>query len=348
MKFKSHVNRLILIAIIASLTPAPARARHNGSDGERPIRLYAFERFGPIGSIKQNSLILRDVSVDGRISRGETLIWGGELIRVISEGQARVTFDSLGEVRLSRGATVRFSASRGTHNNSSHDVLVASLEHGSLDVKLNRDAGAYVEAAGSTFTAEPGAGFGITVRDTGASLTRVTGAVNVQEQPVPQDVKIRYVDDLGRPMSAGNQLSVRARSSRQVQVQVTDKNDKPLPDLAVLFSVGDPCLGSLGLGLVAGASFRQRTDKRGIAAVPFVAGAAKCAASILAKVEGANASVSIQTSVLQPKAFFSAQNPAVIIGAGAAAAGAVTAVAVAKSGNKEAPIRALPPSTIKP
>jgi hypothetical protein len=225
-------------------------------------------------------------------------------------------------------------------------VLVASLEHGSLDVKLNRHAGAYVEAAGSTFTAELGASFGINVRDTGASLARVTGAVNVQEQPVPQDVKIRLVDDLGRPMSAGNQLSVRARSSRQVQVQVTDRNDKPLPDLAVLFSVGDPCLGSLGLGVAAGASFRQRTDKRGIAAVPFVAGAAKCAASILAKVEGANASVSIQTSVLQPRAFLSPHNTPLVVGL--AATGFFTGFVIVESSSNDPAIRALPPSTIKP
>ncbi len=346
MKIKSHVTGLILTAIVASLTPAPVRASGSGSDGEKPIRLYASARFGPIGLIKLNSLIVRDVSVDGRISQGETSIWGGELIRVTDDRRVRVAFSSLGEVTLARGATARFATSRGTYNDASHDVLVASLEQGSLDVKLNRDAGAYIEAAGSTFIAEPGASFAVSVQEDHALLSTLAGVVSVQDQPVPQDVKIRIVDELGRPVASGSQLSVRARSTRQVQVQVTDKNDNPLPDLPVLFSLGNPCLGSLGLGVAAAASFRQKTDKRGIAAVPFVAGAAKCAASILVKVEGTNASVSIQTSVVQSKGFLNTQNTLIIVGA-AAVAGIVIGFVVANSGSSQ-PIRAVPPPTIKP
>ena len=346
MKIKSHVTGLILMAIIASLTPPPVRAGGSGSEGEKPIRLYVSERFGPIGLIKLNSLTVRDVSVDGRIPQGEASIWGGELIRVIDDRKVRVAFGSLGEVTLARGATVRFAAARGTYGDTGHDVLIASLEQGSLDVRLNRDAGAYIEAAGSTFTSELGASFAVSVRDAHASLMRLVGAVSVQDQPVPQDVKIRMVDDLGRPVSAGSQLSVRARSTRQVQVQVTDKNDNPLPDLPVLFSLGNPCLGSLGLGVAAAASFRQKTDKRGIAAVPLVAGAAKCAASIIVKVEGTNASVSIQTNVVQNRGFWNTQNTLLVVGA-AAAAGIATGLVVANSGSSQ-PIRAVPPPTIKP
>jgi len=346
MKIKSHIAGLILMAIVASLTPSPARAGGSGADGEKPIRLYASERFGPLGLIKLNSLNAGDVSVDGRITRGETSIWGGELIRVTDERRVRVAFDSLGEVTLARGATVRFAGARGTYNNAAHNVLVASLEKGSLSVKLNPDAGAYIEAAGSAFAAEPGASFGVNVRNAHASLIRMTGSVTVQDQQVPQDVKIRLVDDLGRPVSSGSQLSVRARSTRQVQVQVTDKNDNPLPDLPVLFSLGDPCLGSLGLGVAAGASFRQKTDKRGIAAVPFVAGAAKCAASILAKVEGTNASVSVQTSVVQNRGFWNTQNTLLVVAA-AAAAGIATGLVVANSGSSQ-PITPVPPPTLKP
>lgn len=346
MKIKSHVSGLVLIAIIASSTFTPARASSNSSDGEKPIRLYATEAFGPIGSIKLNSLNAAGVSVDGRISQDETAIWGGELIRVLDNQRVRVSFESLGEVTIARGATVRFNGTRGTYNDAGHNVLIASLEQGSIDFKLNRDAAAYVEAAGSTFTAEPGASFGIGVRDARASLVRLAGEVSVQDQPVPQDVKIRLVDELGRPVSSGSQLSVRARSTRQVQVQVTDQNDKPLPDLPVLFSLGNPCLGSLGLGVAAAASFRQKTDKRGIATVPFVAGAAKCAASILIKVEGTNASVSVQTSVVQSKGFLNTQNTLIIVGV-AAAAGIATGLVVANSGSSE-PIRAVPPPNIKP
>jgi hypothetical protein len=274
-----------------------------------------------------------------------TYIWGGELIKVVDGALARVAFESLGEVTLTRGAAVRFTTARAAEGGVSHPVLVAALEQGNIDLKLSPGAGAYVEAGGSAFTAEPGASFGVELREARASLVRNAGVVSVQDQPIPQDVKIRMVDDLGRPVSSGSQLSVRARSTRQVQVQVTDKNDKPLPDLPVLFSLGDPCLGSLGLGVAAGASFRQKTDKRGIAAVPLVAGAARCAASILVKVEGTNASVSIQTSVVQGKGFWNTQNTLLVVGA-AAAAGIAIGFVVANSGSE--PIRAVPPPNIKP
>jgi len=98
--------------------------------------------------------------------------------------------------------------------------------------------------------------------------------------------------------------------------------------------------------VAAGASFRQKTDKRGIAAVPFVAGAAKCAASILAKVEGTNASVSVQTSVVQNRGFWNTQNTLLVVAA-AAAAGIATGLVVANSGSSQ-PITPVPPPTLKP
>jgi hypothetical protein len=164
-------------------------------------------------------------------------------------------------------------------------------------------------------------------------------------------VNIRIVDDLGRTVSSGSQLSVRARSTRQVQVQVTDKNDKPLPDLPVLFTLGNPCLGSLGLGALAGLTLVQKTDKRGIAAVPLVAGAAKCAASIIARVEGTNASVTIQTNVQSGARFWNTQNSALVAAAAAAAGVGIglgvtnSAGGAAAAGKKLTPV---PPPGVKP
>ena len=151
-----------------------------------------------------------------------------------------------------------------------------------------------------------------------------------------------------RPVSSGSQFSVRARSTRQVQVQVTDKNDKPLPDLPVLFSLGDPCLGSLGVAAVAGMTLVQKTDKRGIAAVPLVAGAARCASSITAKVEGTNASVTIKTNIVESKSgFWSTQNTLIVAAAAAAAVGVGVGLGVANSGGRES-ITPVPPPNVKP
>lgn len=347
MKIRYSATGLCLIvALTAGLVPAPVSASDLSADQQRPLRLYASARFGPIGAIKMNSLSGAAVAIDGRIAQGEAPIWGGELIKVVADRTVRVALDSIGQVSLSQGATVRFARARASADEAGYDVLVASIVAGSAFVKLNPGAAAYVEAGSSAFTASRGASFSVSMEEGRASLNTATGIVRVQDQPVPQDVNIRVVDDLGRPVSSGSQFSVRARSTRQVQVQVTDKNDKPLPDLPVLFSLGDPCLGSLGLGAVAGLTLVQKTDKRGIAAVPLVAGAARCAASIIAKVEGTNASVTIQTNVQSGARFWNTQNTILVV-AGVAAAGIATGVVVANSGNNE-PITPVPPPGVKP
>ncbi len=336
----------LIMALTAGLAPAPVRAGGHSTDQERPIRLYSTARFGPIGSIKLNSLSGGAVAIDGRIALGEAPIWGGELIKVRADRTVRVALDAIGQATLAQGAIVRFATARASSDDASYEVLVASIVAGSVDLKLNAGAGAYVEAGRSAFTASRGASFCVSVQEGRASLNTVAGVVRAQDQPaVPQEVNIRVVDELGRPVSSGSQFSVRARSTRQIQVQVTDKNDKPLPDLPVLFSLGDPCLGSLGLGAVAGMSLVQKTDKRGIAAVPLVAGAARCAASIIAKVEGTNASVSIQTNVQPQARFLNTQNSLII--AAAVAAGVGIYVATSGSGSNE-PITPVPPPGVKP
>lgn len=350
MRMKQAATGLcVIVALTAGLAPTPASASGDSTDQERPIRLYATARFGPIGSIKLNALSGAAVAIDGRLAQGEAPIWGGELIKVRADRTARVSLDSIGQVTLCQGAMVRFATARASSNDTGYEVLVASIIAGSIDVKLNAGAGAYVEAGTSAFAASRGASFSVRLEEGRASLNTIAGVVRVQDQPAaPQDVNIRLVDDLGRPVSSGSQFSVRARSTRQIQVQVTDKNDKPLPDLPVLFSLGNPCLGTLGLGALAGMTLMQKTDKRGIAAVPLIAGAAKCAASILAKVEGTNASVSIQTNVQAQARFLNTQNSLIIAAAAAAAAAGVGVYAATSGSDSKEPITPVPPPGIKP
>ncbi len=349
MKIRYAATGLSLIlALTAAPLSRPVWASDLRADQQRPIRLYASARFGPIGAIKLNSLSGAAVAIDGRLAQGEASIWGGELITVAADRSVRIALDSIGQVTLARASMVRIASARASSDDAGYEVLVASVVAGSVDVRLNAGAGAYVEAGSSAFTASRGASFSVTMEEGRALLSTAAGNVRVQDQPVPQDVNIRLVDDLGRPVSSGSQFSVRARSTRQVQVQVTDKNDKPLPDLPVLFSLGNPCLGALGLGAVAGLTLVQKTDKRGIAAVPLVAGAAKCAASIVAKVEGTNASVTIQANVQSSTGFFNTTNTIVVVAAAAAVAGTVTGVVVANSGSSNTQITPVPPPTVKP
>lgn len=327
---------LLILALITGFSPNAARTDGDGAEADRPVRLYASARFGPIGVIRENSSA---VVINGRACGGEQMIWGGELIEAPSDRSLRVSFDSVGQVIIDRGTMARFATSLANPENGGRHVLVASVVNGGLNVKLEQDACAYVEAAGSSFTASRGSRFRVSVAEGLASVETIEGAVTVGQQPAGQR---RYIL---RPVAGqGATLSVSARSTRQVQIQVTDENDRPIPDLPLLFSLGSPCLGSLGIGAGAGTLFKEKTDRRGIAAVPWIAGAAKCKGAITVKVEGTDDSFTYQTEVSQ-SGFWTARN-SVLVGAAAAAAG--IGIALANGGASKEPIIPVPPPQVRP
>src|ERR1700730_2199061 len=101
MKIRYTATGLFLIvALTTTLVPARVRASDHIASEERPIRLYASERFGPIGAIKLNSLSGAVVAIDGRIAQAEAPIWGGELIKVAADRTVRVALDSIGQITL--------------------------------------------------------------------------------------------------------------------------------------------------------------------------------------------------------------------------------------------------------
>jgi hypothetical protein len=332
---------LLVLALITGLMPNAARADGDNAKADQPIRLYASARFGPIGAINSDSPGISRVIVNGRMARGEQMIWGGELIEVPLDRSVRVSFDSIGQVTLNRGAMVRFGTALANPDDAGRRVLVALLINGGLRVNLAQDAGAYIEAAGSRFTASRNAQFQMSVNEGAVSFNATAGTISVEQQPVGQR---RYIL---RPVAGqGATLSVAARSTRQVQIQVTDENDRPVPDLAMLFSLGSPCLGSLGIGAGAGMLTREKTDNRGIASVPWVAGAAKCAGAITVNVEGTDASYVFQAQIRQ-LGFWTARN-SLLVGAAAAAAGAGVGIAVSQTGGNKEPIVAVPPPQVRP
>jgi hypothetical protein len=236
---------------------------------------------------------------------------------------------------------IRVSTSRVAAGERSRPVMVASLLRGDISVKLSEQAGAYVEAMGSAFTASAGARFNLLIRDNRALLDSVAGEVTEARFVRQTDLKLRALDELGRPIASGSRFSVRARSTRQVQVQVTDQNDRPVANVAVVFALGDPCLGTLGVG--AGTNRRETTDNRGIAAVPWTAGAVRCAAALTATIEGTSIAVSLQAQVSTP-GFFTARNT-LLVGAGVLAGAGVGIYYVTKKNDEIEPV---PPPVIIP
>jgi hypothetical protein len=326
---------IVLLAMITTVS-MPVFAGGGSSEEDRPLRLYATALHGPIGSTQS----LHSIKINGQNVVGQQPIWGGELIEVVKGESARLQIDSLGEIVLKGDTAVRVSSTSG----SAGRVLIASLVKGDISIRLRQEGAAYLEAGGKKFSADTGSSFRVSMRSGNAVLSESSGSVRV-DQTSQANYKIRVVDELGRPVDLGRTLSVRARSTRQFQIQVTDENDRPVPDLPILFSLSDPCIGSLGLGAGAVTSLKKETDDKGIAVAPFVVGAARCLASITAKIEGTSVSVTQQVQASPRSSFWSPRNSLLVAAAAGAAVGTTLAVTANDGGEEILPV---PPPRVTP
>jgi hypothetical protein len=211
-------------------------------------------------------------------------------------------------------------------------MLVATIITGAASIKLDEGAGAYVEAFGSSFIASRSARFRISQASGGAHLAVARGNVE-QVQTTPRgNYKLR-------PVGIGATLSVRARATRQIQVQVTDENDRPVTGVPVVFAVGSGAGGSFG-GAAAATTVTVTTNAQGIASTTFTAGISPGSTSITASIPGTNLAVTVGVTI-SVAPVLSATTLTLLAVAGGAAAG--TAVVVAKKGDDNEDIQALPP-----
>jgi hypothetical protein len=334
----STTGLLLVVVLAAGLAPRPALARGGASDEERPLRLSASAMAGPIGVVAPNSALRHRVTINGRETSGEQLIWGGELLQTPAGRGTSIRFDSAGRATLGGGSVARFAARPS--GGGGGPVLVASVIAGDVTLRLNPDAGAYVEAAGSAFTASGGASFRVGVREGRPVLETLSGTVHEQQQPAAQR---RYVL---RPVGSGSTISVRTRSTRQLQIQVTDENDRSVPDLPILFLLaggGGQGAGSLGAG---GASATVTTNAQGIASITYTAPAQAGQESITATAQGTRFSHTWEVTVAAAgTGFWSPRNSLIVAGI---VGGATTAIVVSTGGDNEEAIMPLPPPQVRP
>ncbi|MCI0488150.1 MAG: hypothetical protein L0229_16300 [Blastocatellia bacterium] len=337
---------LVLVLIIGS-TPHSVRAADGPNDEERPIRLYATARTAPLGVISSFGSLL----INGRQAAGQRTIWGGELLQAPAGKTVHISFDSIGRVTLARGAMARFAASDeasgdigvatliGAATLQRRRVLIASVIDGDLNLELEPEAGAYIRACGSAFTAAPGSRFHLKVSEGRATIDTEVGEVSLEQQPAQRTYVLR-------PVGIGANISVRTRATRQIQIQVTDENDRPVPDLPIVFALGGQGLGSLGSGATTGATITVNTNAQGIASAAFTAGDTAGSTTVTATVEGTRFSWTGNISVEKAKGFWTTQNTLIVAGI---AAGAGVAIGIAATNDEERdPIVAIPPPVVRP
>ena len=331
----SAMGVFLALVLIAGSIPNPAYAADGPGDETPTLRLYATAETGPIGAVDSLSPIL----INGREAKGRPTIWGGELLQAPAGKTAHISFGSIGRVTLGRGAMVRFAASHEGGGDSRRRALIASVITGDITVDLQPEAGAYISACGSAFTATPGSRFHMDVSEGIATIDTAAGDVSVEQQPTQRNYVVR-------PVGIGANISVRTRATRQIQIQVTDENDRPVPDLPIVFALGGQGLGSLGTATTTGATITINTNAQGIATVAFTAGDTTGTTTVSATVEGTRASWTGNISIEKAAGFWTLRNSLIVAGA-AAGAGIAIGIAATNDGERD-PIVAIPPPVVRP
>ncbi|MBI3649652.1 MAG: hypothetical protein HY231_01240 [Acidobacteria bacterium] len=326
---------IVAVALMALTLPKPARA--DNPDEDKPIRLRAVAESAPLGSL----FSLGKVALNGKASSGEQTLWGSELIYALSDNGASVDVEALASVTLKKGALVRLAKNTNANRDANlRGVLIASLVNGEVNVKLQEDASAYVQTCGRVFTSSKGAAFRVSAKDGVALVSAAYGTIEEQQPATPKKYFVR-------PVGLGAQTSVRARSTRQIQVQVTDENDKPVPDIPIIFALGSAGAGTLGSGSAAGATATVQTNAQGQATVQFTAGENASTTDITATVEGTRYSWTGSLSVAAAGAgFWTPLNTTLVIAG--AAAGIGLGVYFGTRNNSKDPVRQNGNPNIKP
>ena len=349
--------RLLLPAVL------PAGAGKNDGNGDRKLissglltprravsPFHTLSAFGGIGSVEA----FGEYFINGRASRDRQLIWNGETLQAPSNGGARAAIDGIGLLSLAAGTIVKLTAAQPP---ASSRVLVAELIRGNVTLHLDAAARAVLHSPASAYASSPGAAFRARTHDGQTSVEPLSGqvfdlgnwtipeisdsinAVLLQgpQTPQVQTAASRYAI---RPVNLGYNTSVRARGTRQIQVQVTDENDKPVPDLPVLFLLGrSGGVGSLQGAPGEGLSFSTTTNDQGIATADFLASEILGAVSVRVTIPGANSSWNGLIVVTRPTPGFWTPQTAVPVLAtvGAVVVAGITVVNRQSRGPAEAP-----------
>lgn len=308
-----------------------------------PLKLNLTASAKPIGRVE--SLGLVKINQISAVRGG--LLWGSELIQAPEGSSARAVLDGIAQVTLAGGSQARLLTPTIGQRNDNR-VLATSLVSGSVVVQLNPAVAGIAEAAGATFLAGRGARFRAMLVEGRAVFEMVEGvgfekgewtfgspesfskllASIAPQQPQQPGAPLAARRYLVRPVGLNSNLVVRARSVRQIQVRVTDEDDRPVKGVPIIFSLGSAASGgSLGtLGAVAAAtaasdSAKTFTNDAGIASVSFTAAAEATSGSISATVEGTSYSWVGQINLIKVvPGFWSPQNAVPVLATAAAAA----------------------------
>ncbi|MFN7944275.1 MAG: hypothetical protein U0Z53_02765 [Blastocatellia bacterium] len=327
----------------------------------RSIRLMSsaapvsFDAGGIIGHAES----LRAMTINGHLTGTRAEVRNGETWQASAEAGLRITLNELGRVSLTPGSAAKLAAGiTGRSEDAVRRVLSASLISGEMQLKLLPQSFTLIQSGGLLFTVFGENSVRVTERtghtvieaaEPGVSNWSVTTAEEIiqtvsQAAQAAGQLPHRY---FVRPVGLTNNITVRQRGTRMVQIQVTDENDRKVPDLPVLFTLSK--FGGNNLGTLNGVTtITAKTNAEGVASVPFKASNTVGAQNITATVEGANSTTWVGTiNVIRfVPGFWAPQNALPILGT-AATISVIAPIAISKQEDKTA-IKASGPPVIRP
>lgn len=311
---------IFLLALSLALGPVATLARVV-PDNEN-FRVSTRLTTAPIGSVTS----LETVAINGSEAGRQGLLWNGDVVRAAPGASAQVLLASIGHITIRGGSSIKLAADTATH------ALLATVLNGEMSVALKPESAAQIEIAGLGYVTTKGAQFRAGMREGQPVVTATSGqALSIGNFALRWDgdaAAAAAAQQVGprkyliKPLNLGTNTEIRARSTRNLQVRVTDENDRPVPDAAVLFLLGGG--GPNNVGSLAGqASFRATTNSQGVAEVNFTAGdTAGNSTKIKVQVEGSEAVWEGTINVIAAKAgFWSPQNAVPIFSVIGAAVG---------------------------
>jgi hypothetical protein len=304
----------------------------------------------PAGAIES----LGAIRVDGRIAQSGTILWGTELLQAPAVESAQIRLNEIGLISLRGGSTIKLASVLKAEGGA--PILFAYLLAGAMTVKLNDRASARICVGDSIFALSAGAGARLLISEGHGRMLSSDGAVKeiadwrlfqavhgavaqtITNQNGPQMTPGEYrIEPYNFTFGLGGYADIEARSARYLQFRVTDKDDRPAPDLLLLILLkrnGDSSdAGTINYG---GTVMRVTTDHNGVATARFEAGVTIGAITpIEVIIVKNNQTLKGNIRIVNPKGFWTLKKAGPVMGA--VAAGTVAAIASMSRGPETQP-----------
>ena len=123
---KSKLSILALCLMLSLTNAQLAIADGENSEAVKSFRPRIAAPLRSIGTVES----IGALKIDGRMAKGQELLWGSELIQAPENASARLSLNSVGQASLNPSSVIRVTTIAASNQNN-QPTLIASLVKGS-------------------------------------------------------------------------------------------------------------------------------------------------------------------------------------------------------------------------